>query len=87
MLFAAKSISPVITGIDAQVGNKPHSHLGAGREGSWPRGQGDASFHSATPLGMRAGWETLVKAAFGRKTLFYQKSFFFNPTRSVSSNF
>lgn len=82
MLFPAKSIYPVITGICAQDGNKPHSTRGLAGEGSWPRGKEDAWFHSATPLGMRAGWETLGKAVSGRKTFFYQKSIFLSHTFS-----
>lgn len=39
-------------------------------------------FHSATPLGMRAGWEALGKAGFYRKTLFYQKSIFLSHSLS-----
>lgn len=74
MLFPAKSISPVITGIYVQGGNKPHSHTGAGGGELW--------FHSATPLGRRAGWEALGEAGFGRKTLFYQKNIFLSHSLS-----
>lgn len=53
--------------------------LGLAGEGSWPSGEEDAWFHGATLPGMRAGWEVLGKAVFGRKTLLYQNSFFFIP--------
>lgn len=73
MLFPAKSIYPVITGMTTNL----IPIWGMAQEGSWPRGEKDAWFHSATVFGMMADWEVLDKAVFGRKTLFYQNSIFF----------